>query len=98
MDMLTQAAPALVGVSVVLVVVFCEIIKKIDKQERLKCTRPYQPALLAAVFAGLLAAADTLTVRELPFYWLLITGASMFFYDAILQKIKDYKRKKNETA
>ena len=39
MDMLTQAAPALVGTSIVLVVVFCEIIKKIDKQERLKCAR-----------------------------------------------------------
>lgn len=98
MDVILNYIPALVALCVFLVVVLCEIIKAIDKKERLKVIRPYIPAVLGLWLVGLLAYGGVVAVKLIPFYWLVVTGSSVFFYDAILEKIKKAVRKKNENS
>lgn len=89
--------PALIAVSVFITVTFCEIIKAIDKQERLKPIRPYIPAFVSLFLVGLLAFGGVIVSKMIPFYWLVVTGSAVFFYDAILQKIKNYKRQNDNS-
>lgn len=96
MEFILRNIPALIGVSVFIVVIFCELIKKIDTKMRLKPVRPYIPAFLSIFLVGMLAYGGVIDSKLIAYYWLLVTGCSVFFYDAILQKIKDFNRRKTE--
>lgn len=81
--------PLFVVIAVLLTVVFSELVKKLDKKERLKGYRVWVPALFSAFFAFLLWHGAFFAPREVWFWWATIFGLSAFFYEAILRKIKE---------
>lgn len=97
MDFILTSIPALIAVSVFVVVILCELIKKIDTKMWLKPVRPYIPAFLSIFLVGMLAYGGVIDSKMIAYYWLLVTGCSVFFYDAIIQKIKDFNKRKTES-
>ena len=81
--------PLFVVVAVMLTVIFTELVKTLDKINRLKGYRVWVPALFSAFFAFLLWHGAFFAPREVWFWWATIFGLSAFFYEAILKKIKE---------
>ncbi|MCM1321634.1 MAG: hypothetical protein NC041_07170 [Bacteroides sp.] len=87
---LTQFLPAAVILSCVLVVMLTEIIKKADKNDRLKGYRIYIPAVLSALFSAVLAFGEFYIWKQAVFYCTAIFAVSVFGYEAIFSKIKKW--------
>ena len=88
MDFSLGIFPAFVLISCILVVIFTELIKSLDKKDRLKGYRVWIPFLLSAMAACALALGDFFPVRQAPFWGAAVFGISVFFFEAILKKIK----------
>lgn len=71
----------------VLTVMFTEIIKKADKQKKLKGFYIYIPACMSVVLALALGFGRFIMLEQIPFYWAVIFALSTFGYEAILKKI-----------
>ena len=78
--------PLFVVIAVMLTVIFTELVKKLD---RLTGYRVWIPALFSAFFAFLLWHGAFFAPREVWFWWATIFGISVFFYEAILKKLKE---------
>lgn len=78
-------------VAAVIVVLFCELIKKADKKNKLKGLLVYIPIGLSMIMALLLAVGDFFTFRQVPFYGAVIFALSVFEYEGILRKFKTPK-------
>jgi hypothetical protein len=80
--------PFFVLVSIALVVVFAELIKKLDKKDRFKGYRVYITP--GAVIRRRLAAADRgfFVPGQMWFWWMVIFGFSVFAYEAVLKKLE----------
>ena len=89
MGSITSFLPIFVLVAVFLTVVFTELIKKLDKKNRLKGYRVWVPVLFSAFFSFLLWHGAFFAPREVWFWWAAIFGISSFFYETILRKIKE---------
>jgi hypothetical protein len=87
MDILSLL-PFFVLVSVALVVVFTELIKKLDKKDRLKGYRVYIPLALSAGASGLLKIGNFFVTEQFWFWWAVIFGFSVFAYEAVLKKLE----------
>jgi Na+-translocating ferredoxin:NAD+ oxidoreductase RnfA subunit len=87
MDILSLL-PFFVVVSVALVVMFTELIKRLDKKDRLKGYRVYIPLVLSAGAAGLLKVGNFFITEQFWFWWAVIFGFSVFAYEAVLKKLE----------
>ncbi len=86
-DISTLLLPCVV-IAVAMVTIFTELIKRLDKKDRLKGYRVYVPAVLSLAFSAILAFGKFFDWRQAPFYWAVIFGVSVFGYEAILKKVK----------
>jgi Na+-translocating ferredoxin:NAD+ oxidoreductase RnfA subunit len=84
---LRSILPAFIGIAIALVVAFTEIIKRLDKKDRLKGYRVYMPLVLSAGAAGLLRVGNFFVPEQMWFWWAVIFGFSVLFFEAILKKI-----------
>jgi hypothetical protein len=80
--------PAFIAVAIVLVVFLTEIVKRLDKKDRLKGYRVYVPLALSFGTAGLLRIGNFFAPEQMWFWWAVIFGFSVFAFEAILKKIK----------
>jgi cyanate permease len=87
MDVLSLL-PVFILVSIALVVVFTELIKRLDKKDRLKGYRVYIPLALSLGVAGLLRIGNFFVPGQMWFWWAVIFGFSVFAYEAVLKKLE----------
>ncbi|MDR1901636.1 MAG: hypothetical protein LBQ88_05050 [Treponema sp.] len=79
--------PAFIGTAIALVVVFTEIVKRLDKKDRLKGYRVYVPLVFSFGAAGLLRIGNFFVPEQVWFWWAVIFGFSVLFFEAILKKV-----------
>ena len=87
---LEKFLPAVVIVAIVLTVIFTELIKNADHKNRLKGYKIYIPAVLSGAESFALAFGEFFTWKQVPFYWAVIFAVSVFGYEAIYRKIRDW--------
>jgi hypothetical protein len=87
MDILSLL-PFFVLVAIALVVVFTELIKRLDKKDRLKGYRVYIPLALSFGAAVLLRIGNFFVPEQMWFWWAVIFGFSVFAYEAVLKKLE----------
>jgi Na+-translocating ferredoxin:NAD+ oxidoreductase RnfA subunit len=87
MDILSLL-PVFIMVSIALVVVFTELIKRLDKKDRLKGYRVYIPLAFSFGAAALLRIGNFFVSEQMWFWWAVIFGFSVFAYEAILKKLE----------
>jgi uncharacterized membrane protein len=80
--------PFFVVVAIALVVMFTELIKRLDKKDRLKGYRVYIPLVLSFGAAGLLRVGNFFVPEQMWFWWAAIFGFSVFAYEAVLRKLE----------
>jgi chromate transport protein ChrA len=80
--------PVFVLVSIALVVVFTELIKRLDKKDWLKGYRVYIPLALSFGAAALLRIGNFFVPEQMWFWWAVIFGFSVFAYEAVLKKLE----------
>ncbi|MDR1839272.1 MAG: hypothetical protein LBQ93_06800 [Treponema sp.] len=84
---MTNILPVFIVIAIALVIVFTELIKKLDCKNILKGYRVYIPAVLSCGIACLLRLGDFFQPQQVWFWWAVIFGFSVFAYEAILKKI-----------
>ena len=87
MDILSLL-PFFVLVSIALVVVFTELVKRLDKKNRFKGYRVYIPLALSFGAAVLLRIGNFFVSEQMWFWWAVIFGFSVFAYEAVLKKLE----------
>lgn len=86
---MTNLLPVFVAISIALVIVLTELIKRLDRKNLLKGYRVWIPAVLSGGVAALLKFGDFFNIPEqIWFWWAVIFAFSIFGYEAILTKIK----------
>jgi hypothetical protein len=88
MDNLMNLLPFFIVIAIALVVVFTELVKRLDKKDRLKGYRVYVPLVLSLGAAFLLKIGNFFVSAQMWFWWAVIFGFSVFAYEAILNKVK----------
>lgn len=86
MDFVSLLLPCVV-IAIFLVILFSELIKKLDKKDRLKGYRVYVPAVLSVIASFVLWFGNFFELRQVPFYCAIIFGVSIFGYETILAKL-----------
>jgi len=84
---MTNILPVAVWVSIALVIVLTELIKKLDRKNRLKGYRVWIPAVLSCGTAYLLRLGNFFQPQQVWFWWAVIFAFSVFAYEAVLKKI-----------
>jgi len=85
---MTKILPVFIVTAIALVVVFTEIIKKLDFKDKLKGYRVWVPAVLSCGAAWLLRLGDFFAPpQQVWFWWAVIFAFSTFAYEAVLKKI-----------
>jgi len=79
--------PVSVLIAIALVIVFAELIKKLDRKNRLKGYRVWIPAVLSCGIAFLLRLGNFFQPQQVWFWWAVIFAFSVFAYEAVLKKI-----------
>lgn len=92
----TAYLPASVVAAVILTVVSSELVKKLDKKERLRGFRVWLPLIFSLIFTASLALGGFFALRESFFYGAAIFGFSVFFYEAIVKHLKNAFEDKKE--
>jgi len=81
--------PVFIVIAISLVIILTELIKWLDKKNRLKGYRVWIPAVLSGGVTFLLKLGAFFNVQQqMWFWWAVIFAFSIFAYEAILQKIK----------
>jgi hypothetical protein len=80
--------PAFIVIAIALVVTMTEIVKRLDKKDRLKGYRVYLPLAFSFGAAGLLRVGNFFVPEQMWFWWATIFGFSVFAYEAILKKLE----------
>jgi hypothetical protein len=88
MENILSLFPAFVVLAVALVVILTEFVKKFDKKDKLKGYRVYVPIVFSAGAAFLLRLGEFFAPEQVWFWWAVIFGFSVFFYEAILKKLE----------
>jgi len=89
MNNILNMLPVFIATAIALVVVFTELIKKLDRKNRFKGYRVYVPAALSFAAAYLLKIGSFFADGQMWFWWAAIFGFSIFGYEAVLRKIKN---------
>jgi len=88
MDNILNLLPFFIVIAVAVVVIFTELIKLLDKKDRLTGYRVYIPLVLSFGAANLLKIGNFFVTPQMWFWWAVIFGFSIFGYEAILRKIQ----------
>ena len=88
MELNFSVIPGIVFFACFLVVIFTELVKNLDKKNRLKGYRVYIALLFSAVATVLLALGEFIPVRQAWFWGVTIFGISVFFFEALVRKIR----------
>jgi hypothetical protein len=67
--------------------VFTELVKKLDKKNRLKGYRVYLPLVFSFGAAALLRTGNFFAPEQVWFWWAVIFAFSVFAFEAVLKKI-----------
>ena len=89
MDNIMNLLPVFIVIAIALTVIFTELIKQLDKKNKLKGYRVYIPLALSFVTAYLLKKGNFFVTEQMWFWWAVIFGFSIFGYEAILSKIRN---------
>jgi len=84
---MTNIFPVFIVTAIALVIVFSELIKKLDRKNLLKGYRVWIPAVLSCGIAWLLRLGNFFLPLQVWFWWAVIFAFSVFTYEAILKKI-----------
>ena len=84
---MTNILPVSIVIAIALVIVFAELIKKLDRKNILKGYRVWIPAVLSGGAAWLLRLGGFFLPLQVWFWWAVIFAFSVFAYEAILKKI-----------
>ena len=80
--------PVFIVIAIVLMIVVTELIKRLDRKNRLKGYRIWIPAILSGGAAQLLRIGNFFDQpQQVWFWWAVIFAFSVFAYEAILKKI-----------
>ncbi len=88
MDNIMNLLPFFVMTAIALVVIFTELIKTLDKKDRLKGYRVYVPLVLSFFASCLLKIGNFFVTEQMWFWWAVIFGFSVFGYEAVLRKLR----------
>jgi len=81
--------PAFIIMAIVLVIILTELIKKLDKKNKMKGYRVWIPMVLSAGASALLLLGNFFNPPgQFWFWWAVIFALSVFGFEAILKKIK----------
>jgi hypothetical protein len=85
---MTTVLPVFIVVAIALVIEVTELVKKLDRKNRLKGYRVWIPAVLSGGVAYLLGFGKFFAEpNQVWFWWAVIFASSTFAYEAILKKI-----------
>jgi len=84
---MTGFLPAFIAIAITLVIVFAELIKRLDRKDILKGYRVWIPAALSGGAAWLLRLGNFFDPQQVWFWWAAIFAFSVFAYEAVLKKI-----------
>ena len=85
---MTNLLPVFVVIGIIVVILFTELIKKLDKKNKLKRYRVWLPAILSAGVSALLYLGNFFNPpMQVWFWWAVIFSFSIFAFEAILKKI-----------
>ena len=84
---MTNILPVFIVIAIALVIIFTELIKRIDRGNKLKGYRVWVPAVLSCGVAWLLRLGDFFQPQQVWFWWAVIFAVSVFAYEAVLKKI-----------
>jgi predicted membrane channel-forming protein YqfA (hemolysin III family) len=85
---MTNILPVFIVIAIALVIVIAELIKKLDRKNRLKGYRVWIPALLSGGISYLLGIGKFFPEpNQVWFWWAVIFAFSTFAYEAVLKKI-----------
>ena len=87
MDNVLNLLPFFIITAIALVVIFTELVKKLDRKGMLKGYRVYVPAVLSFGTAYLLKIGNFFVTEQMWFWWAVIFGFSIFGYEAVLRKV-----------
>jgi len=80
--------PLFIVIAIMLVIVFTELIKRLDKKNKLKSYRVWIPLILSLGVSALLTLGNFFNPPlQVFFWWAVIFSFSVFAYEAILKKI-----------
>jgi amino acid transporter len=88
MENVMTLLPFFIVTAVALVVIFSEMIKRLDKKNWLKGYRVYIPLVLSFLTAFFLKVGNFFVTEQMLFWWAVIFGFSIFGYEAVLRKIE----------
>jgi hypothetical protein len=88
LDKLLGFFPAFIIAAIIMVVMLTELVKRLDRKDRLKGYRVYVPVAFSALAAFLLKVGNFYASEQFWFWWVVIFGFSVFFFEAILKKLK----------
>ncbi|MCL2127954.1 MAG: hypothetical protein FWH38_06830 [Treponema sp.] len=89
MNGILNLLPVFIILAVALTVIFTELIKRLDKKNRLKGFRVCIPMALSFVFACLLQLGNFFAAGQMWFWQAAIFGFSVFGYEAVLRKLQN---------
>lgn len=85
---MTNIFPVFVIIAIVTVIVFTELIKRLDKKDVLKGYRVWIPLILSLLASVALRIGNFFAnPDQVWFYWAVIFALSVFGFEAILKKI-----------
>jgi len=79
--------PFFIVIAICLVVITTELIKRLDKKDKLKGYRVYIPLILSFGTTGLLLLGEFFVTKQFWFWWVTVFGFSVFLYEALIKKI-----------
>ncbi|MDR0501864.1 MAG: hypothetical protein LBH16_00935 [Treponema sp.] len=81
--------PFFIAISISVVVIFTELVKRLDRKDILKGYRVFIPFVMSFVTACLLKIGNFYVTEQMWFWWAVIFGFSVFCYEAVLRKIQN---------
>lgn len=84
---MTNLFPVFISTAIALVIIFTELIKRLDKKDKLKGYRVWIPVLLSFGISCLLRLGDFFQPQQVWFWWAVIFAFATFAYEAVLKKI-----------
>ena len=98
MNNIVNLLPFFIVIAIALVVILTEMIKLLDVKDWLKGYRVYIPLVLSFGTAYLLKIGNFFAIGLIWFWWAVIFGFSVFGYEAILRKIQNVLKNKEEAG
>lgn len=79
--------PTFIIISIFAVIALAEIIKRLDRNQKMKGFYVFIPAFLSLLFAVLLAYGRFFEWHQVFFWWAVIFALSVFSYESVLKKV-----------